>query len=183
MNARLAFGQSLGQGIGAAASGGLGVANAAGNTGGIGAAVAGLNAARGQTTTENKSTSGGFFGTLFGSGGLGGFLGGAGGLVSGLFPTGISSKIAKTDKTPLDFDAVLARVDALPVEAGRYKPEIGDEGRAHIGPYAEDFRRAFGVGDGKTINIGDALGVALAAVKGLKRKVDELEGFAFVRAA
>ncbi len=51
--------------------------------------------------------------------------------------------------------------------------------RAHrvrlFSPYAEDFAREFGVGDGTKINVIDAVGVTLAAVKGVAQKVHRLE--------
>ncbi|HWQ39164.1 MAG TPA: hypothetical protein VNM24_11260, partial [Burkholderiales bacterium] len=50
-----------------------------------------------------------------------------------------------------------------------------DDQATHVGPYAEDFAKRFGVGDGKTISVIDAVGVTLAAVKGVAKKVDRLE--------
>lgn len=52
----------------------------------------------------------------------------------------------------------------------RYK----GEGTVHTGPMAEDFQKSFGVGDGMTINIVDALGVLFVAVKELSEKIDDL---------
>ena len=51
----------------------------------------------------------------------------------------------------------------------RYKTE--DESARHIGPFAEDFQRLFGLGDGETISMVDAQGVALAAIQGLQERV------------
>ncbi len=46
-------------------------------------------------------------------------------------------------------------------------------GHNHIGPMAQDFYAAFGLGDSdKHIAQGDAQGVALAAVQGLNQKLD-----------
>jgi trimeric autotransporter adhesin len=68
---------------------------------------------------------------------------------------------------------VLARVDSLPVRTWHYKAEPSVR---HIGPVAQDFYRAFRVGpDNKHIASVDADGVALAAIKGLSRKVKRLE--------
>lgn len=75
----------------------------------------------------------------------------------------------------MDAASMLAGVAALAVEAWRYKPETGLEQQTHIGPYAEDFRAAFGVGDGVTIDPIDAVGVCLAAIKALSQKVEALE--------
>ncbi len=86
-----------------------------------------------------------------------------------------SSRAFKTIGGGIDAAGVLAGVVALPVDAWRYKPETGLEQQTHIGPYAEDFRAAFGVGDGVTINTMDAVGVCLAAIKALSEKVEALE--------
>lgn len=71
---------------------------------------------------------------------------------------------------------VLDKVAGLSVERWRYKPHIvGEPNPAeHIGPYAEDFRAAFGVGDGKTINYVDAIGVLFKAVQELTAEVRAL---------
>ena len=86
-----------------------------------------------------------------------------------------SSRQFKTPEGGIDAAALLAAVAALPVEAWRYKAETGLGTQPHIGPYAEDFQAAFGVGDGVTINPIDAIGVCLAAIKALSQRVEELE--------
>lgn len=86
----------------------------------------------------------------------------------------MSSKEVKTRKYGLKDEKVLNAVKDLEVDRWEYKPGVADEGE-HIGPYAEDFQKLFGVGDGRTINVVDAIGVNLAAVKGLANKVDRLE--------
>jgi len=86
-----------------------------------------------------------------------------------------SSRAFKTAKSEIDAAGILAGVAALPVDAWRYKPETGLEQQTHIGPYAEDFRSVFGVGDGVTISTIDAVGVCLAAIKALSEKVGSLE--------
>jgi hypothetical protein len=86
-----------------------------------------------------------------------------------------SSRILKAVEGEIDPTSVLAGVAALPVDAWHYKPETGLEQSTHIGPYAEDFRAAFGVGDGVTISTIDAVGVCLAAIKALSEKVETLE--------
>src|ERR1700720_2175734 len=58
-----------------------------------------------------------------------------------------SSRSFKTPDGSIDTAALLAAVAKLPVETWRYKAETGLETRPHIGPYAEDFQAAFGVGD------------------------------------
>jgi hypothetical protein len=82
---------------------------------------------------------------------------------------------ANSDERNIDHNNTLSRVTALPVERWRYNENTGLEAGDHIGPYAEDFRELFGIGDGSTINIIDALGVALSAIKGLAEKVERLE--------
>ena len=93
----------------------------------------------------------------------------------GIISGGGSSRAFKTRDGEIDTASVLAGVTALPVDAWRHKPETGLEQRSHIGPYVEDFQKAFGVGDGVTISSIDAIGVCLAAIKALSAKVESLE--------
>lgn len=61
---------------------------------------------------------------------------------------------------------VLSRLRSMPVSTWSYRTD--DASIRHIGPTAQDFRRAFGLGnDDVTIGTVDADGVALAAVKAL----------------
>jgi hypothetical protein len=87
----------------------------------------------------------------------------------------LSSKKAKTKSGAVDPEKVAEKVKTLPVDRWRYKTEASPDQAEHVGPYAEDFAKRFGVGDGKTISIIDAVGVTLAAVKGLAQKVDRIE--------
>ena len=96
---------------------------------------------------------------------------GALGTVMGALPW-TSSKEVKTDKAPVK--GALDAAKRMPVEAWTYKPGAGDGGR-HVGPYAEDFKAATGVGDGKTIDPISLVGVTLGAVQELSAKVDALE--------
>jgi len=66
-------------------------------------------------------------------------------------------------------DRILDVIAELPVVTWRYKNE--DESARHIGPFAEDFERLFGLGNGKTISIVDAQGVVIAAVQGLQKRL------------
>ena len=69
---------------------------------------------------------------------------------------------------------VLGRVVSLPIETWNYLSQ-GPSVR-HIGPMAQDFHTAFGVGEDDThINMVDANGVALAAIQGLYQLVQEQE--------
>jgi hypothetical protein len=77
----------------------------------------------------------------------------------------LSDRNAKTAIVPLDDDAVLAKVDALPISRWSYKSEHGVR---HVGPMAQDFYAAFKVGeDDRHITSIDEDGVALAAIKAL----------------
>ena len=120
---------------------------------------------RGQTT----STSG------FGLSGIGSLAGGVGGILSGIGAISASSRNVKTDKTPIDEDEVLEKVEQLPVEAWRYKEGLGLATEPHVGTYAEDFKETFGLGDGETLNLVDTTGVLMASVKSLSKKVKRLE--------
>jgi trimeric autotransporter adhesin len=65
---------------------------------------------------------------------------------------------------------VLRKVVALPITEWNYKTL---QGARHLGPVAQDFRAAFGLGtDDKGISTVDADGVALAAIQGLHRQVE-----------
>lgn len=100
--------------------------------------------------------------------GLMGVAGGAGAILGML-----SSKDAKTDKRKLPDGAALGAIRDMPVEQWRYKDGMGDGGE-HIGPYAEDFAKATGQGDGKSIDIISAIGVTMGAIRDLDKKVDSM---------
>lgn len=91
---------------------------------------------------------------------------------------GASSRTLKDIVAPVDPDAILEKVAGLDVGRWAYKPvtphSVTMPGE-HIGPYAEDFQEAFGVGDGYHINLLDAVGVLFGAVKALAARVKELE--------
>ena len=90
-------------------------------------------------------------------------------------PCRVSSRAVKAVEGGIDPAGILVAVGALPVDAWRYRAETGLEQQTRIGPYAEDFKAAFGVGDGVTINTTDAIGVCFAAIKALSEKVAALE--------
>jgi hypothetical protein len=83
----------------------------------------------------------------------------------------MSSEEAKTDKRKVH--GILDAVKQMRIEKWRYKDGKGD-GAEHIGTYAEDFKAKTGLGDGKSINVIDALGVTMGALKELAGKVDAL---------
>jgi hypothetical protein len=83
-----------------------------------------------------------------------------------------SDRNRKTDFKEVDARAVLDKLAAMPVRQWRYTNE--DACIKHIGPVAQDFKSAFGLGtDDKTIGTVDADGVALAAIQGLNQKLEE----------
>ncbi|MDP0928502.1 tail fiber domain-containing protein [Paracoccus onubensis] len=121
--------------------------------------------ARMSSWQADQQANSGFFGAL----------GTVAGMMSGNPLSMFSSKEYKTDKKKLGKDKALGAIREMPVEEWSYKPGIADEGR-HIGPYAEDFQQATGVGDGKTIDIPTAIGVTMGAIRDLDAKVSRLEG-------
>lgn len=88
--------------------------------------------------------------------------------------TNASDRRRKEGFEPFDGARVLEAVRGLPLSTWSY---IGDPGAVrHLGPMAQDFRAAFGLGrDEVSISTVDAAGVALAAIQELARKTEELE--------
>jgi trimeric autotransporter adhesin len=83
----------------------------------------------------------------------------------------ISDSNAKTDVTAIDHRETLRKVAALPVTTWNYKH---DPKRRYIGPMAQDFHAAFGLGhDDKHISTLDTDGVTLSAIKGLVEELRE----------
>lgn len=93
----------------------------------------------------------------------------AGGLV-GLFA---SDENVKEDKEEIPDGEALDAVNSMPVEEWTYKEGVEDEGR-HVGPYAQDFQRATGKGDGRSIKVQDAIGITMKAVQDLDKKVSRV---------
>lgn len=84
-----------------------------------------------------------------------------------------SDRDAKEHFAPVESREVLAKVAALPISRWSYKES---DGSTHLGPVAQDFHQAFGLGvDDKSIATVDADGVALAAIQGLNQVVKEKE--------
>jgi hypothetical protein len=83
-----------------------------------------------------------------------------------------SDRNLKTGFEPVDVAAILEKVSQLPLQRWRFKTEPA--GVNQLGPMAQDFQAAFGLGTLPTaIATVDADGVALAAIQGLNQKVDE----------
>ena len=95
-----------------------------------------------------------------------------------LFPgdntwTSTSSRATKDGFEAVDPADVLARVADLDVQRWHYR---SGPGIVHMGPMAEDFYAAFGLGaTNRGISVVDADGVALAAIQGLLARVEALE--------
>jgi hypothetical protein len=84
--------------------------------------------------------------------------------------SGASDRNLKENFAPVDPRAVLNKVAALPITTWNFK---GEDDR-HLGPMAQDFYAAFGVGpDDRHITTVDEGGVALAAIQALNQKVEE----------
>ncbi len=90
---------------------------------------------------------------------------------SGTWET-LSDKNAKTAIRPIDGTQILDALLNVPVSSWQY---VGQPGSVqHIGPMAQDFYAAFGLGaDEHYIASVDADGVALAAIQGLYQVVEE----------
>ena len=96
-----------------------------------------------------------------------------------LSPTGsgwdiVSDRNAKENFQPLDCRALLDKLAAIPVTTWNLKSQ--PPAVRHIGPMAQDFKAAFGVGeDDKHISTSDADGVAFAAIQGLYQALQDRE--------
>ena len=110
----------------------------------------------------------------------------SGGLITGTIKitaeptnsTKIVTRIATSDRNkkekflPVDVQEILTEVVKLPIETWNYKQQ--DAQIRHIGPMAQDFAAAFGVGeDNLHINMVDANGVNLAAIQALYKMLQE----------
>lgn len=95
-------------------------------------------------------------------------LGGVGQLAGTLGSAAIfmSSEELKDVEEEVDTRDVVLKMRDLPIKRWRYKGET----TRHIGPMAERFSDAFGVGDRKTIHMADVAGVMLSVAKELSKK-------------
>jgi hypothetical protein len=84
-----------------------------------------------------------------------------------------SDENLKEDKVPIPEGDALEAVNAMPVEEWKYKDGVSDGGH-HVGTYAQDFAEQTGQGDGRTINLQDAIGITMKAVQDLDAKVDRM---------
>jgi hypothetical protein len=83
-----------------------------------------------------------------------------------------SDRNIKTGFGAVKPEDILAQLAALSIQSWRYTNEVA--GVRHVGPMAQDFKAAFGLGaDDKFIAFVDEEGVALAAIQGLNQKLNE----------
>jgi hypothetical protein len=92
----------------------------------------------------------------------------------GCAPLCVSDRNQKKNIEPVDAGAILERLGQLPISSWTYSKEPPEV--RHLGPMAQDFRAAFGLGDDdRTYYAVDAQGIALAAIQGLDRVVKAQE--------
>lgn len=88
--------------------------------------------------------------------------------------TNTSDSTKKSDFRAVDGEQVLSKLASLPVYTWRYTAE--DSEVRHMGPTAQAFRKAFGLGDSETaIGTVDIDGVAVAGVKALENRTKQLK--------
>ncbi len=83
-----------------------------------------------------------------------------------------SDRNSKTAIVEVNPDDVLAKVANLPISEWTYKSD--DPSVRHLGPMAQDFSAAFGLGhNNHSIDLTDMAGVSLAAVQALNKQVSD----------
>jgi hypothetical protein len=85
----------------------------------------------------------------------------------------ISTRMLKTNEREVNSTEVLARLQTLPIKAWEYLWDKGEEA-FQVGPYAEDFQKAFG-GDSYRINLLHALGVSMVALQEVTGRIERIE--------
>lgn len=84
----------------------------------------------------------------------------------------LSSRSAKENFAATDGQLLLAKLEQLPVSSWNYRGAPAQE--RHLGPVAEDFHAAFGLGaSNRYIAPADMAGVALASVKALQDEIKD----------
>jgi hypothetical protein len=84
----------------------------------------------------------------------------------------LSDRNAKTNFSTVDTSSLLEKLAAMPVSTWNYKTQA--DSIRHLGPTAQDFRAAFGLGeDDKHISSIDSEGVALASIQALYKLSQE----------
>jgi hypothetical protein len=104
-------------------------------------------------------------------------VGGSGSFGSAVFATDFvetSDRNEKANFADVDPRSVLETLAAIPIQTWNFKSQ--PESVRHMGPMAQDFHAAFGLGhDDKHISTVDAAGVSLAAIQGLYQMLQEKE--------
>jgi len=86
----------------------------------------------------------------------------------------LSDRNVKTNIRPVNEEDILNKIAQLDISRWSYQTQ--DPSIEHIGPMAQDFYRLFGVGDNnRTITTVDPDGIALAAIKALQKKTEEID--------
>ena len=86
----------------------------------------------------------------------------------------LSDKNSKENYKKVNKQEILNKLVAMPIEEWNYISQ--DDKIRHIGPYAQDFNRAYHLGDGKlTISTIDADGIALVSLQALAERNKNLE--------
>jgi hypothetical protein len=94
--------------------------------------------------------------------------------VDGICRSFISDRALKANFGSVDPADMLARVRELPISTWNYTSD--EPAIRHIGPMAQDFSAAFGVGaDDRHIHPLDGQGIALAAIQGLADELARLQ--------
>jgi len=84
----------------------------------------------------------------------------------------LSSRYSKENFESTDGGALLAKLEQLPINTWNYRGANSQE--RHLGPVAEDFRAAFGLGASERyVSVTDEAGVALASVKALQQEIKQ----------
>lgn len=100
-------------------------------------------------------------------------LTGGGAAAAGGAASVLSDRNAKKNIVPVDCKDTLKRLASIDISRWTYKDDPEDV--PHVGPMAQDFHKAFRLGDSdKYIYVTDLGGVALAAIQGLNQRVEEL---------
>lgn len=86
-----------------------------------------------------------------------------------------SSKSFKGDIIPAVVDSILQELLDIDVVKYRYKSEVTDDGKNHIGVIAEDIPQQLVTSDGKHIDLMDFTTYLLVGIQQLAKKIEKLE--------
>lgn len=146
---------------------GQGYNTAIGGIGSAGNLFAEGSRQRQYAAAQNAANSGGLMGTLVG----------AGTSLGSAYLLGLSDKNVKKNRKKVKPSAAMLALEKMDVETFEYDPEKVPEladGATHVSPTAQDFA-ANVRGDGKTIDLRDEIGVTMAAVKDINKRLKKVE--------